>query len=66
MVECVKQDVADFVLMGITPTYPSEKYGYVVPQVENSIGNDGVQKVQRFTEKTTAEIAEVLLKQNAL
>lgn len=66
MVECVKQDVADLVLMGITPTYPSEKYGYVVPQVENSIGNDGVQKVQRFTEKPTAEIAEVLLKQNAL
>lgn len=31
MVECVKQDVAELVLMGITPTYPSEKYGYVVP-----------------------------------
>lgn len=32
MVECVKQDVAELVHMGITPTYPSEKYGYVVPE----------------------------------
>lgn len=31
MAECVRQNVADLVLMGIQPTYPSEKYGYVVP-----------------------------------
>ncbi len=36
MVECVKQDVAELVLMGITPTYPSEKYGYVVPEAQDS------------------------------
>ena len=28
MIECVEQNVADLVLMGIKPTYPSEKYGY--------------------------------------
>lgn len=33
MVECVEASVADLVLMGITPIYPSEKYGYVVPVV---------------------------------
>lgn len=27
MVECVRQNVADLVLMGIQPTCPSEKYG---------------------------------------
>lgn len=31
MVEAVENNVADLVLMGITPTYPSEKFGYVVP-----------------------------------
>ena len=36
MVECVKQNVADLVLMGIQPTYPSEKYGYVVPETQVS------------------------------
>lgn len=37
MVECVKQDVAELVLMvGITPTYPSAKYGYVVPKEATS------------------------------
>ena len=35
MVECVKADVADLVLMGIAPTYASEKYGYVIPMHEN-------------------------------
>ena len=64
MVECVKNDVADLVLMGITPTYPSEKYGYVVP-VQDGSNVQGVQKVQRFTEKPTVPVAEELLKQNA-
>ena len=31
MVDCVEKNVADLVLMGIKPTYPSAKYGYVVP-----------------------------------
>ena len=67
MVECVKQDVADLVLMGITPTYPSEKYGYVVP-VDCYPEHKGVSvyyKVARFTEKPTVAVAEELLKQNA-
>lgn len=34
MVECVEQNVTDLVLMGITPTYPSTKYGYVVPAAQ--------------------------------
>lgn len=63
MVECVSQDVAELVLMGITPTYPSEKYGYVVPVA--GTGNDIYKQVARFTEKPTVSVAEELLKRNA-
>lgn len=63
MVECVKKDVAELVLMGIKPTYPSEKYGYVVP-VDGS-GNETYKEVARFTEKPTVAVAEQLLQQNA-
>ena len=66
MVECVKQNVADLVLMGITPTYPSEKYGYVVPKEATSNEQRAIsQPVARFTEKPTTAVAEELLKQNA-
>ena len=62
MVEWVKQDVAELVLMGIQPSYPSEKYGYVVPKSANSqrpIVNS--LPVARFTEKPTTAVAEELL-----
>ena len=66
MVECVKQDVAELVLMGITPTYPSEKYGYVVPKEATSNEQRAMSlPVARFTEKPTTAVAEELLKQNA-
>ena len=66
MVECVKQNVADLVLMGIAPTYPSEKYGYVVPEAQVSeVSGFKFQKVSRFTEKPTTAVAEELLKQGA-
>lgn len=67
MAQCVQQNVADLVLMGITPTYPSEKYGYVVPETCNL--NDETQifkHVSRFTEKPTKDIAQQLLQQGAL
>ena len=63
MVRCVEQNVADLVLMGITPIYPSEKYGYVVPVAGGMQGLS--QPVARFTEKPTTIVAEDLLKQNA-
>ena len=62
MVECVEAGVAELVLMGVTPTYPSSKYGYVVP---SSTGNSSWYSVQRFTEKPTVEVAQELLKQHA-
>ena len=68
MVECVQHDVAELVLMGITPTYPSAKYGYVVPQPTANGQEPTVNSlpVERFTEKPTVAVAEELLKQGAL
>lgn len=63
MADVVKQDVADLVLMGITPTHPSEKFGYVVPEAEN--GDSSWKRVQRFTEKPTVDKAKELLAQGA-
>ena len=44
---------ANLVLMGIEPTYPSEKYGYIIPE-----SADHVATVQTFKEKPTADVAE--------
>lgn len=64
MAECVRQNVAELVLMGITPTYPSEKYGYVVPEAKAN-ESENFFRVSRFTEKPTVEVAKGLLEQNA-
>ncbi|EOG8708295.1 sugar phosphate nucleotidyltransferase [Bacillus cereus] len=55
---------ADLGLMGVTPTYPSEKYGYIVPNVEKS--TQELIQVSHFKEKPATTEAEELLKQNAL
>lgn len=74
MVKAVENNVADLVLMGITPTYPSEKFGYVVPESVTStdlvksvtsVFNKDCFRVARFTEKPNEEKAKELLKQNA-
>ena len=43
---------ANLVLMGIEPTYPSEKYGYIIPE-----SGDHVAGVKTFKEKPTADVA---------
>lgn len=65
MVRCVEADVAELVLMGITPTYPSEKYGYVVP-VTDILMAEGSMAVSKFTEKPNVERAKELLAMGAL
>ena len=52
---------ANLVLMGIEPTYPSEKYGYIIPE-----GKDAVSHVEMFKEKPTAEVAADYIKKGAL
>lgn len=52
---------ANLVLMGIEPTYPSEKYGYVIPEDKGEIS-----RVSTFREKPDAETAEKYIEQGAL
>lgn len=48
-------------LMGIEPTYPSEKYGYIIPTC-----GDSVSSVKEFKEKPDVETARKYLKEKAL
>ena len=52
---------ANLVLMGIEPTYPSEKYGYIIPA-----STDPVSAVRTFKEKPTEEVAKEYIKEGAL
>lgn len=52
---------ANLVLMGIEPTYPSEKYGYIIP-----FGKENISKVSMFKEKPTKEMAKDYIKKGAL
>ncbi|RGR83288.1 mannose-1-phosphate guanylyltransferase [Heyndrickxia coagulans] len=54
---------ASLALIGVKPTYPSEKYGYIVPQY---ITNDVYVKVDYFKEKPKEALAKELIKKNAL
>ncbi|QPW51053.1 mannose-1-phosphate guanylyltransferase [Bacillus thuringiensis] len=62
--DILKNSVADMALMGVKPTYPSEKYGYIVPNVEKN--NQNYISVSHFKEKPNVEEAMKLLGQNAL
>lgn len=56
-----EQEENNLVLMGIEPTYPSEKYGYIIPN-----GAEKVSTVSMFKEKPDAATAEKYIKQGAL
>ncbi|MGN0165539.1 MAG: sugar phosphate nucleotidyltransferase [Lachnospiraceae bacterium] len=57
----VEEGEANLVLMGIKPTYPSEKYGYIIPQSDKEISF-----VSRFKEKPDAESAKEYISRGAL
>ena len=64
--ECLKElsdeaGKANLTLMGIEPTYPSEKYGYIIPT-----SKDHISPVSEFKEKPTAETAKKYIEQGAL
>lgn len=52
---------ANLVLMGIEPTYPSEKYGYIIP-----VNKEAVSKVSTFKEKPDAQTAQSYISRGAL
>lgn len=69
MARAVEQDEADLLLMGITPTYPSAKYGYILSDYGNNSGTtetDRVVKVDKFIEKPSSSEAEKLIAGGAL
>ena len=76
MEEAIKNDVADLILMGIKPTHPSSKYGYIIPvkgelshlsqDTEFTSKRTTIYKVDRFIEKPTEEKAELLISEGAV
>lgn len=61
--EYVDKADSDLVLMGIQPTYPSTKYGYIIPADDNS---EGIKAVEFFKEKPNTETAKAYISQKAL
>lgn len=60
--EAVQDNAADIVLMGVKPTYPSEKYGYIIPESMNS----AVNPVSEFKEKPVMEVAQSFIERGGL
>lgn len=56
-----KDGKANLTLMGMKPTYPSEKYGYIMPETK-----DFVSLVSGFKEKPTEDKAKEYIKAGAL
>ena len=61
MGDLVRTENANLMLMGIEPTYPSEKYGYIIPE-----SADQVSRVSAFKEKPDAQTAEEYIRRGAL
>lgn len=59
--ELAQNGTANLMLMGIDPTYPSEKYGYIMP-----ISKDIVSKVSSFKEKPDAATAQKYIDEGGL
>ncbi|WP_251460275.1 sugar phosphate nucleotidyltransferase [Weizmannia agrestimuris] len=61
----IHESGADMALIGVKPTYPSEKYGYIIPKEKDLDQKDWI-KVSQFTEKPNEDKAKKLLKTGAL
>lgn len=57
-----KEGEANLTLLGIEPTYPSEKYGYIIPETSARV----VSKVKTFKEKPDLKTAKDYMKMGAL
>lgn len=59
--EAERKGAADLILMGVEPTYPSEKYGYIMPA-----SPEPQSLVQSFKEKPDRETAAAYIEKGAL
>jgi mannose-1-phosphate guanylyltransferase len=66
--DVIQQSGMDIALIGVTPTYASEKYGYIIPKIKNENPQkvQGYIEVAGFKEKPTGDQAEKLIAQQAL
>ncbi len=62
MARGVAEGVADMAVMGIAPTYPSSKYGYIVPGGKLT---EDITSVRRFTEKPDIATTKELIAEGA-
>lgn len=62
MEKAVRDRAAEIVLMGISPAYPSEKYGYIIPSEQNG----DCRRVKKFVEKPSEAFAKALIGRGAL
>jgi mannose-1-phosphate guanylyltransferase len=62
-VDAVENNLSELVLVGVKPTFPTEKYGYIIP---GGWLSDNVLSVSQFREKPTADLAKELIEQDAL
>lgn len=63
--QVLNESGADLALMGVKPTYPSEKYGYIVPEPGSQTDENYV-NVHSFREKPREEEAAAMIEQAAL
>lgn len=63
LARAAQEEVSDIVLMGVEPTYPSEKYGYIVP---SDSSQESPFTVSTFVEKPSESDARKLIEQGAL
>lgn len=61
LADLARKGDANLSLMGIEPTYPSEKYGYIIPA-----DKEMVSRVEMFREKPDVKTAEQYISQGAL
>lgn len=59
--EVVQKGDTNLVLMGIEPTYPSEKYGYIIPE-----NKDTISPVVTFKEKPDKNMANCYIQEGAI
>jgi mannose-1-phosphate guanylyltransferase len=62
--EALESTGANVALMGVKPTFPSQKYGYILP--EATTGNSPIVTIERFYEKPNAQDAALYMERGAL
>jgi mannose-1-phosphate guanylyltransferase len=63
----LQENDRNLALIGVKPTYPSTKYGYIIPASSNQeAGASNCLRVSHFKEKPTVAEAEELIRQQAL